>query len=87
MTQPTPEFEALEAEADDVLSALRLSSADAIHRSTAGGITHILLATSERIDELELDLGLKRGHAAVMNTEADDPRLRPDEADMVLVTL
>jgi trans-2,3-dihydro-3-hydroxyanthranilate isomerase len=57
MTQPTPELEQVEAEADDVLAALRLSSADAIYRSTAGGITHILVATSEPIDKLELDLG------------------------------
>ena len=40
-----------------VLSALKLSSADAIYRSTAGGITHILVATSEPIDKLDLDLG------------------------------
>ncbi len=57
MTQPTPEVEQVEAEAGDVLAALRLSSADAIYRSTAGGITHVLVATSERIDQLELDLG------------------------------
>jgi trans-2,3-dihydro-3-hydroxyanthranilate isomerase len=57
MTQPRPEFEAVEAEADDVLSALGLSSADAIYRSTAGGLTHILVATSEPIDKLDLDLG------------------------------
>ena len=57
MTQPRPEFEPVEAEADDVLSALGLSSADAIYRSTAGGITHILVATTERIDALVPDLG------------------------------
>lgn len=57
MNQPAPEFEAVEAEADDVLSALGLSAADAVFRSTAGGLTHVLVATSEPIDELDLDLG------------------------------
>lgn len=57
MTQPRPEFEQVDTEAADVLAALRLSSADAIYRSTAGGITHVLVATSEPIDRLDLDLG------------------------------
>jgi trans-2,3-dihydro-3-hydroxyanthranilate isomerase len=57
MGQPAPEFEAVEAEADDVLSALGLSAADAVVRSTAGGLTHVLVPTQEPIDKLDLDLG------------------------------
>jgi trans-2,3-dihydro-3-hydroxyanthranilate isomerase len=57
MTQPRPEFARVEEQADDVLSALGLPSADAIFRSTAGGTTHILVATSQPIDELDPDPG------------------------------
>jgi len=57
MTQPRPELTRVEEEADDVLSALGLSSADAICRSTAGGTTHILVATSQAIDQLDPDPG------------------------------
>ncbi|MDP9340552.1 MAG: PhzF family phenazine biosynthesis protein [Actinomycetota bacterium] len=57
MTQPRPEFERVEEASDEVLSALGLSSADAICRSTAGGTTHVLVATSERIDQLDPDPG------------------------------
>ena len=57
MTQPRPEFARVEDEADTVLSALGLASADAICRSTAAGMTHILVATSQPIDELDPDSG------------------------------
>src|SRR5947209_930924 len=57
MTQPRPEFTRVEEEADDVLSALGLSSAEVIFRSTAGGTTHILVATSQPIEELDPDRG------------------------------
>lgn len=67
MTQPQPEFEPVTTQADDVLSALSLSSADAIYRSTAGGITHILVATSEPIDRLVLDLGRVAGVSRACN--------------------
>lgn len=50
MTPPRPEFAPLQQEADEVLAALGLSSADGIYRFTAGGTTHILVATSEPID-------------------------------------
>ncbi len=56
MTQPRPEFEPVEEQRDAVLAALGLESADAICRSTAGGTTHILVATSEPIDGLAPDL-------------------------------
>ena len=56
MTQPRPEFEPVEEEWDAVLSALGLDSADGICRSTAGGTTHVLVATSEPIDALDPDL-------------------------------
>jgi trans-2,3-dihydro-3-hydroxyanthranilate isomerase len=57
MTQPRPEFARIDEKADDVLSALGLASADAIIRSTAGGTTHVLVATSQLIDELDPDPG------------------------------
>ena len=57
MTQPRPEFAPLEQEADEVLSALGLSSAEGIYRSTAGGTTHILVPTSQPIDHLDPDPG------------------------------
>lgn len=56
MTQPQPEFASVEEDADDVLAALGLSSADALCRSTAGGTVHILVATTEPIDELAPNL-------------------------------
>jgi trans-2,3-dihydro-3-hydroxyanthranilate isomerase len=56
MTQPHPEFEALEDQQQAILSALGLRSADGICRSTAGGTTHVLVATAERIDGLAPDL-------------------------------
>lgn len=56
MTQPQPEFEPLEQSREAILSALGLRSADGICRSTAGGTTHILVATSEPIDALAPDL-------------------------------
>ena len=57
MTQPRPEFARLEEGAVEVLSALGLPSAEAIVRSTAGGTTHLLVATSEPIDQLDPDPG------------------------------
>jgi trans-2,3-dihydro-3-hydroxyanthranilate isomerase len=57
MTQPRPDFAPVDEQADDVLSALGLASADAIYRSTAGGTVHILVATPEPIDELDPDPG------------------------------
>ncbi len=57
MTQPRPEFTRLEVETDEVLSALGLSTADGIYRSTAGGISHILVPTSQPIDRLAPDSG------------------------------
>jgi trans-2,3-dihydro-3-hydroxyanthranilate isomerase len=56
MTQPQPEFEPLEAEREAILAALGLRSADSIYRSTAGGTTHVLVATAEPIDALAPDL-------------------------------
>ena len=56
MTQPRPEFEPLEAQREEILSALGLRTADGICRSSAGGTTHVLVATSEPIDELAPDL-------------------------------
>jgi trans-2,3-dihydro-3-hydroxyanthranilate isomerase len=58
MTQPVPEFEPVEEQGDAVLAALGLRSADGIRRSTAGGTTHVLVATSESIDALDPDLAL-----------------------------
>jgi trans-2,3-dihydro-3-hydroxyanthranilate isomerase len=55
MTQPSPQFARLEQEADEVLSALGLFAADAIYRSTAGGTAHILVATSQPLDQLDPD--------------------------------
>jgi len=57
MTQPRPEFVPIEDRADEVLATLGLSSADAIIRSTAGGTTHVLVATSEPLGELDPDPG------------------------------
>jgi trans-2,3-dihydro-3-hydroxyanthranilate isomerase len=56
MTQPHPEFEQLEEQEEAILSALGLRSADGICRSTAGGTTHVLVATTEPIDGLAPDL-------------------------------
>jgi trans-2,3-dihydro-3-hydroxyanthranilate isomerase len=56
MTQPHPEFEPLDEQQDAILAALELGSADGIRRSTAGGTTHVLVATNEPIDRLEPDL-------------------------------
>lgn len=57
MTQPTPEFARIEEAAGEVLTTLGLSSADGIYRSTAGGTTHILVATSQSLDQLDPDPG------------------------------
>jgi trans-2,3-dihydro-3-hydroxyanthranilate isomerase len=57
LTQPQPEFVPLEEGAAQVLSVLGLSSADAIFRSTAGGTTRILVATSQPIEQLDPDPG------------------------------
>lgn len=82
MTQPRPEFEPVEEQRDAVLSALGLGTADAICRSTAGGTTHILVATSEPIDGLAPDLGrvasasrLCRGLTLVPIRASDDTQL------------
>jgi trans-2,3-dihydro-3-hydroxyanthranilate isomerase len=56
MTQPAPEFEPLDESREAILSALGLRSADGICRSTAGGTTHVLVATPEPIDALAPDL-------------------------------
>jgi trans-2,3-dihydro-3-hydroxyanthranilate isomerase len=56
MTQPSPEFKPIDEHRDEILAALGLSAADGVVRSTAGGTTHILVATSEPIDGLNPDL-------------------------------
>jgi trans-2,3-dihydro-3-hydroxyanthranilate isomerase len=56
MTQPQPELEPLEAEQEEILTALGLRSADSIYRSSAGGTTHVLVATAEPINTLAPDL-------------------------------
>jgi trans-2,3-dihydro-3-hydroxyanthranilate isomerase len=56
MSQPHPEFEALEEQRDAILSALGLDTADGICRSTAGGTTHVLVATTEPLNRLAPDL-------------------------------
>lgn len=56
MTQPRPEFEEVEEHRETVVAALGLRSADAVCRSTAGGTTHVLVATSEPINDLAPDL-------------------------------
>lgn len=56
MSQPQPEFEPLEDLREAILSALGLRSADGICRSTAGGTTHVLVATSEPLHTLTPDL-------------------------------
>jgi trans-2,3-dihydro-3-hydroxyanthranilate isomerase len=56
MTQPVPEFEALDEQSEPLLSALGLRTAAEIRRSTGGGTTHVLVATSEPIDTLDPDL-------------------------------
>jgi trans-2,3-dihydro-3-hydroxyanthranilate isomerase len=56
MSQPRPEFEPLEEQRDAILSALGLHTADGICRSTAGGTTHVLVATIEPLNGLAPDL-------------------------------
>jgi trans-2,3-dihydro-3-hydroxyanthranilate isomerase len=56
MTQPFPEFEPVDEHRDEILAALGLAAADGVVRSTAGGTTHVLVATSEQIDGLDPDL-------------------------------
>lgn len=56
MTQPSPAFEAVDEDTDEILAALGLSAADGVRRSTAGGTTHVLVATSEQIEGLNPDL-------------------------------
>jgi trans-2,3-dihydro-3-hydroxyanthranilate isomerase len=56
MTQPSPEFEPVDEYRDEILAALGLAAADGVVRSTAGGTTHVLVATSEPIDGLDPDL-------------------------------
>lgn len=70
MTQPQPEFEPLEAEREAIVAALGLRSVDGVCRSTAGGITHVLVATSEPLDSLAPDL----------TQVADASRFRPNES-------
>lgn len=57
MTQPSPQFEPVDEHRDEILAALGLATADSVVRSTAGGTTHVLVATSEPIDSLDPDLG------------------------------
>jgi trans-2,3-dihydro-3-hydroxyanthranilate isomerase len=57
MTQPFPEFEPVDEQRDEILAALGLAATDGVVRSTAGGTTHVLVATSEPIDGLDPDLG------------------------------
>jgi trans-2,3-dihydro-3-hydroxyanthranilate isomerase len=82
MTQPVPEFEAVDDERDAVLAALGLRHADEVRRSTAGGTTHVLVATSEPIDALDPDLTLVadvsrrcRSHTLVPMRQIDRSRL------------
>ena len=57
MMQPQPEFAPVERQADDVLSALGLASAEKIVRATVGGTPHVLVATAEPIENLDPDPG------------------------------
>jgi trans-2,3-dihydro-3-hydroxyanthranilate isomerase len=57
MTQPSPEFKPVDDHRDEILAALGLPAADGVVRSTAGGTTHVLVATSESIEGLDPDLG------------------------------
>jgi trans-2,3-dihydro-3-hydroxyanthranilate isomerase len=56
MSQPQPQFEALDEQHEAVLAALGLRTADGICRATVGGITHVLVATTEALDGLTPDL-------------------------------
>jgi trans-2,3-dihydro-3-hydroxyanthranilate isomerase len=56
MTQPSPEFETVDEHRDEILTALGLPAADGVVRATAGGTTHVLVATSEPIEGLDPDL-------------------------------
>lgn len=58
MTQPRPEFEPLEGEREAILAALGLRRAEEVCRSSAGGTTHVLVATTEPLDALAPDLTL-----------------------------
>jgi trans-2,3-dihydro-3-hydroxyanthranilate isomerase len=56
MSQPSPKFEPLEEQRDAILAALGLHAADGICRSTAGGTTHVLVATTQPLNRLAPDL-------------------------------
>jgi trans-2,3-dihydro-3-hydroxyanthranilate isomerase len=57
MTQPTPELTTLPTQEREIIAALGLPAADHVVRSTAGGVTHILVCTDHPLDVLEPDLG------------------------------
>ncbi len=57
MTQPVPDLTAAVVPDTEVVATLGMRSAERVIRSTAGGVTHLLVATSDPIDGLQPDLG------------------------------
>jgi trans-2,3-dihydro-3-hydroxyanthranilate isomerase len=56
MTQPSPEFDSVDEHRDEICEALGLRAADGVVRSTAGGTTHVLVATPDPLEALDPDL-------------------------------
>ena len=56
MTQPAPQLTDLDRMEAEVVAAVGLASAEHVVRSTAGGVTHILVCTDHPLDQLKPDL-------------------------------
>ena len=57
MTQPAPDLTSVSVPEAEVVAALGLPTADHVVRSSAGGVTHILVCTDHSLDRLQPDLG------------------------------
>jgi trans-2,3-dihydro-3-hydroxyanthranilate isomerase len=57
MTQPAPKLTAVPISEAEVVAAVGLPSAERVVRSTAGGVTHILVLTDHPLEPLQPDLG------------------------------
>ncbi len=82
MTQPEPDFTAVDEHADELLASLGLTSAEGIARADIGGMVHVLVATKEEINGLAPDLTRVADVSRACRAHTVAPMRRVDDAHL-----
>ena len=80
MTQPAPQLTAVAGLETEVVASVGLTSAEHVVRSTAGGVTHILVCTDQPLDQLKPDLGAVAAASRRGDAHTIVPMRRSDNA-------